>query len=262
MSLTPEALLARIEQIEREASELILEAHDIAVHYKGARNHVTDTDSQVQALLTDRLREAVPEARFFCEEDNSQDHLDAEELFIIDPIDGTTNFVHHLNHSCISIAYMRRGEVLLGAIYNPFVDEMFTAVKGGGARLNGRPIRVTEAPLAESIACVGTAPYRDDLHSETFRLIERIFGICQDIRRQGSAALDLCSVAAGRAGLFMEQSLYLWDYAAGALIAGEAGAVCCTLSGAPLPWDDSRSPVLAGTPEAVEAFLRRERDGA
>ena len=256
MSRSPDELLDLIVRCEREGAKLILEAHDVEVKLKGSlRNQVTDVDSKVQALLTRRLREAVPGARFFCEEDNCQDSLDAEELFVIDPIDGTTNFVHHLNHSCVSIAYMCRGVVQVGAIYNPYVDELFTAVRGGGAFLNGRAIHVDTAPLAECIACVGTAPYRDDLHGETFRLIERIFAICQDIRRQGSAALDLCSVAAGRAGLFMEQSLCLWDYAAGALIAEEAGARCCTISGEPLPFDDSRPSVLSGTPEAVAEFL-------
>ena len=92
-----------------------------------------------------RLREALPDARFFCEEMNEQDDLDAEQLFIIDPIDGTMNFVHGFHHSCISVAYAERGVVRAGAIYNPYVDEMFTAISGQGARLNGRPIHAAEA---------------------------------------------------------------------------------------------------------------------
>ena len=146
-----QAVLDCIVAAEREGAALILQAHEILAEAKtDRRNVVTEYDRRVQELLMARLREALPQARFFCEEMNAQDHLDAEQLFIIDPIDGTMNFVHGFHHSCISVAYAERGVVRAGAVYNPYVDEMFTAITGQGARLNGRPIRATEAGLNES----------------------------------------------------------------------------------------------------------------
>ena len=131
-----QAVLDRIVRAEREGAALILQAHEILAEAKtDRRNVVTEYDRRVQELLMTRLREALPDARFFCEEMNEQDDLDAEQLFIIDPIDGTMNFVHGFHHSCISVAYAERGVVRAGAIYNPYVDEMFTAIAGQGARL-------------------------------------------------------------------------------------------------------------------------------
>ena len=114
---------------------------------------------------------------------------------------------------------------------------------------------MTDAPLSETIVCCGTAPYREELTGETFRLFERAYRGSLDIRRQGSAELDLCSVAAGRAGLYFELGLSLWDYAAGMLIVQEAGGLCCTIDGRPLPLDPSRPSVVAGGERAVREFL-------
>ena len=155
----PELILARIEAAERQAAELILHAHGILAEAKtGARDVVTEYDRRVQELLIRMLSESVPDARFFCEEMNERDRLDADRLFIIDPIDGTMNFVHGFHHSCISVAYAEHGTILAGAVYNPYVDEMFTALKGRGAFLNGRSIHVSDAGLADSVVCFGCAP--------------------------------------------------------------------------------------------------------
>ena len=246
---------------QREAAQLMLHAHGILAENKtDHRDVVTEYDRKVQQLLIERLSAAVPGAKFFCEENDQHDDLRAEHLFVIDPIDGTMNFVRRLNHSCISVAYLHRGEPLAGAVYNPYVDEMFHAVRGGGAFLNERPIHVDPVPLAESLVCVGTSPYRSDLAARSFALMERAFRASLDIRRQGSAALDLCSVAAGRAGLYFELSLCLWDYAAGALIVEEAGGRCCTLEGGALPFDSGRPAVLAGGARALADFLALTED--
>ena len=245
-----------IRTAEREAAELMLHAHHVLAECKtGHRDVVTEYDRRVQALLMERLYAAVPGAKFFCEENDQQDDLHAEDLFIIDPIDGTMNFVRRFNHGCISVAYMHRGGLLAGAVYSPYVDEMFHAVRGGGAFLNDRPIHVDTAPLSESVACVGTAPYRPELTARTFSLMEKVYRASLDIRRQGSAALDLCSVAAGRAGLYYEMSLSLWDYAAGSLIVQEAGGVCGTVDGAPLPYDSGKPSIAAGGKQALADFL-------
>ena len=256
MHFEPEKILSRIEAAEREAAELMLHARGILAETKsGRRDVVTEYDRRVQELLMTRLREAVPGARFFCEEMDDRDRLDAPQLFIIDPIDGTMNFVHGFHHSCISVAYAESGTVTAAAVYNPYVDELFTAVRGAGAYLNGSPIRVTEAGLGASVVCYGTSPYDASLADRTFRLARRVYDASLDLRREGSAALDLCTVAAGRAGLYFEMKVSLWDYAAGDLIVREAGGVCCQTDGSPFPADGGRTGIAAGSPKAMAEFL-------
>ncbi len=249
-------LCGKIRDAELRAAELILHAHGILAETKtGARDVVTEFDRRVQEQLTAELRATIPDACFFCEELDKQDRLDAEHLFIIDPIDGTMNFVHGFHRSCISIAYAQRGEVCIGVVYNPYLDEMFCAVRGQGASLNGRPIRVTEEGLAGSVVCFGTAPYEPEKADATFALARRVFGECLDLRREGCAALDLCSVAAGRAGLYYELGVSLWDYAAGRLLVREAGGDCSCIDGSPLPEDGRKTSILAGSPAALRDFF-------
>ena len=250
-------IYSAIEKAEREAAELILHAHGILAETKsGRRDVVTEYDRRVQALLMQRLSEAVPGAHYFCEELDERDRLDAEQLFIIDPIDGTMNFVHGFHHSCISVAYAERGEVLIGMIYNPYMDELFSAIRGDGACLNGRPIRVTDEGLSGSVVCYGTAPYNPELTDRTFETAKKLYAASLDLRREGSAALDLCTVAAGRAGLYFEMKVSLWDYAAGDLIVREAGGVCCRIDGSPFPADGSRTGIASGSPKAMAEFLK------
>lgn len=254
--LTNREILEKITAAQKEAAELIMHAHGILAEIKtGHRDVVTEFDRKVQELLIERLSTAVPGAAFFCEENSRRDSLEAEHVFIIDPIDGTMNFVRGFHHSAISVAYMSRGELLAASVYNPYVQECFTATKGEGAWLNGRPISASYLPLSESVVCCGTSPYNPELADSTFELIKKAFIAGLDIRREGSAALDMCSAAAGRAGVYFEPSVSLWDVAAGMLIVNEAGGRCCCLDGSPLPLDGRKSPVLAGGALAVEDFL-------
>lgn len=251
------ALCALMEAAEREAAELMLHARGVLAETKsGRRDLVTDYDRRVQQLLTERLREAAPEARFFCEETEKHGRADEGLVFIIDPIDGTMNFVYGFHHSCLSVACAEDGVVRAGAVYNPYLDEMFTAVRGQGAFLNGRTIHVAEGPLSENVVCFGTSPYNPAVTEQTFTLARRLFDAGLDLRREGSAALDLCTVAAGRAGLFFELSLSLWDYAAGALLVQEAGGLCLSPDGSALPSGGGKSGVVAGSPACVEAFWK------
>lgn len=258
--MTPNELTTLCETIqaaEREAAALMLHARGILAETKtDRRNVVTDYDRRVQALLMERLRAAVPEARFYCEEQEVHDDLHAAQLFIIDPIDGTMNFVRGFHQSCISVAYAEHGELCAAAVYNPYVDEMFSAVRTKGACLNGRAIRVTDEDLENSLVCFGTAPYNAELADESFAMARLLFDRSLDIRREGSAELDLCSVAAGRAGLYFELRLSLWDYAAGWLILREAGGEAMQPDGSPLPFDGSRPSVVAGTARTLADFLR------
>jgi len=163
--------------------------------------------------------------------------------------------VRHMNHSCISVAYMHKGELKASAVYNPYVDELFSAVRGEGALLNGRAIHVEECCLANTIVCSGTAPYRPDLTDKTFDLLRKVHLTSLDIRRQGAAALDLCSAASGRAGAYFEFSTSFWDYAAGTLIVEEAGGIVRTLEGKPMPLDSSKPSIVAGGEKIVMEIL-------
>ena len=250
-------ILRHIEVAEHEAAQLIMEAHGIMAEEKSSRRDVvTEYDRKVQELLMERLHAALPRAHFFSEEQEQHDDINAPALFVIDPIDGTMNFVRGLHHSCISVAYAEYGEVKAAVIYNPYVDELFTATRGGGAFLNGKPIRVDDALLGETLVCFGTTPYNPALAHHCFVLAERVFAASLDLRREGSAALDLCTVAAGRAGLYFELALSPWDYAAGMLIVREAGGVCRTLEGEELRLIAGRTSVVAGGKAAVEDVFR------
>ena len=254
-------VLHHIEEAEREAAQLILEAHGIMAEQKSSRRDVvTKYDRAVQDLLTARLSAALPHARFFSEEQEQHDDINAPALFVIDPIDGTMNFVRGLHHSCISVGYAEYGELKAAAIYDPYADELFTATRGGGAFLNGKPIHVDNAPLRETLVCFGTTPYEPAKAHDCFTLAEKVFAASLDLRREGSAALDLCTTAAGRAGLYFELALSPWDYAAGMLIVREAGGVCRTLEGEELRLTAARPSVVAGGSAAVDEFFRITQD--
>ena len=253
--MTDREILELIESIEREAAQLMLHAHGIMSENKtGSRDVVTEYDRRIQQLIMHRITDLFPDAAFFCEEMAVRQDVAAQHLFIIDPIDGTMNFVRGFNHSCISVAYASCGTVRAAAVYNPYVDEMFTAVRGEGAYLNGAPIHVDDGELANSVVCFGTSPYAQ-LADRTFAMARIAYDAGLDIRRQGSAELDLCSAAAGRAGVYFELSLSMWDFAAGMLIVEEAGGVCLTVEGAALKLDGNKSSVIAGGKKAVSEFM-------
>ena len=246
---------AEVARIARECGQMTRiggEAPVAAAEKSSRRDLVTAFDTKLQAYAVEELSRAFPGARFICEEGPAF-HADAEGLvFVIDPIDGTANFVHHFGQSCTSIACVRDGRPVAAAVYSLYRDELFTAAEGRGAALNGTPIHVTREPLADSLVLFGTTPYEPGRADDTFRMARAVYGRCQDVRRSGSAALDLCYTACGRAGLFFECALSVWDYAAGALIVREAGGVVHTLTGGPLPFDrPARCSVIAGSPACV-----------
>lgn len=249
-------------QIVRSAGALVREAQHIedSVREKTSpRDLVTQYDTSVQEFLRRALKEALPEAGFFGEEEQAHEIAGKHAWFIVDPIDGTTNFIRHLHHSAISVGLFQDGQVVCGAVYNPFFDELFTAERGKGAYLNGRPIHVNEVPLSQSLALFGSAVYDQPTIPATMRLMQELFPRVLDFRRGGAAALDLCYLAAGRGDVFFECSLSPWDYAAGSLIAQEAGATVTALTGKPLHFDKICS-VAAGNsvnyPELMELATR------
>ena len=211
---------------------------------EGPANFVTSYDVLVQNLLKEGLQKLFPNAKFIGEEGSKVTYNDQGEFFIVDPIDGTTNFIKDYHMSCISVAHVMNGEVDFAMIYNPYLDELFWAVKGEGAYCNEKRIHVSEQPLSNGIVLFGSSPYDADLAKKSFEVAYEYFLKALDIRRSGSAALDLCMIAAGRAELFFELMLSPWDYAAGMLIVHEAGGIVTTVEGEQ-PALDKRSSILA-----------------
>ncbi len=250
-------MLTTIQEIVREAGKIVLSArniHEGIESKQGRANFVTQYDVEVQTFLINELSKKFPEAGFIGEEGDNEE-VKSDYCFIIDPIDGTTNFIYDYHHSAISVGLQYKGEMILGVVFNPYLDEMFHAEKGKGAFLNGGPIKVLDEGLADGIVGFGTAPYYRDKADETFELVRKLFDKCLDIRRSGSAALDLCYVAAGRFVLFCEKVVCTWDYAAASLIITEAGGKISTIEGEKMPFSIPTSVLAAGS-KAFEEFFQ------
>lgn len=240
-------MLEKLEPIVRRAGEIVLSARGAAVRARektSAADLVTEYDLAVEAYLKEALPPLCPGA-VFCGEEEAENADPARGwAFIVDPIDGTANFVRGMMHSAVSVALAKDGETRFGAVYDPYADEYFSAGLGQGASLNGRPIHVSDTPLEKGVFGMGTAIYLREYWAPTARLTDQLMARACDLRRFGAASLDLCAVACGRTDAFFEYSLCPWDYAAGALIVSEAGGAVCSLTGGPLPLD-RRSGVWA-----------------
>ena len=199
---------------------------------------------KVQEMLRTGLAEISPDAQFVGEEGNSIRFSSSGRFFIVDPIDGTTNFIKDYHASAISVALVSDGLAELGVVYNPYLDEMYCAERGRGAFCNGKRLSVSAEPLENALVVFGTSPYDAELSERSFKMAYAYFQKAVDVRRSGSAALDLCAIAAGRADLFFELSLAPWDHAAGALIVKEAGGIVTSVDGGELAYDRTCS-VLA-----------------
>ncbi len=217
-------LLTRVTDLVRSLRPLVDDRAERTVTVKSDSNFVTTADLNVQNALEAGLRTIAPTFAFLGEE--SDDHAidPATPTWVIDPIDGTTNFIHRAAYSAISVGLVQNGQPILGVVFNPYLDELFAAAAGQGATCNGQPILVTDLDSFDTaLVGIGTMPYFKQYASDVFRLFKNLFLAGADIRRSGTAALDLCSLAMGRLDVFAEPMLYPWDYAAGSLIIREAG---------------------------------------
>lgn len=231
------------------AGELMLQAQDeeLTVFDKeGTANFVTKHDKEIQFYLIQNLRQLIPEATFLAEEDGMQEELGDGYCFIIDPIDGTTNFIFDYKHSCISVGLTKFGRMLFGCVYNPYTREMYSAVKGEGAKLNGREIHCSDKGLADKLVAFGTARYQTEDTDRIFEHAKKLYLNSLGIRAGGSAALDICRVASGTNGVYLELMLYPWDYAAASLIVMEAGGFISTAEGGMITLDQPCSILAAG----------------
>ncbi|CCQ73293.1 inositol monophosphatase family protein [Magnetospira sp. QH-2] len=208
------------------------ELENLQVSKKGPADFVTAADLRTEKILFEELSKARPGWGFLMEEQGEVAGDDSGDRWIIDPIDGTTNFLHGIPHFAICIAHERNGELLEGLVYNPVYDETFWAVKGEGAHLNDRRLRVSgRTDMSQALFATGI-PYKGRPGHDTFlKTAEAVMEVSSGIRRMGSAALDLAYVAAGRYDGYWEQGIQTWDMAAGILLVREAGGYVSDMKG-------------------------------
>jgi myo-inositol-1(or 4)-monophosphatase len=232
-----EAVRNLAERLARAAGALQRARYETAIEIRtksASIDLVTEVDHACEAMIVEGLAQERPDDAILAEEGRGEDHPDARWRWIIDPIDGTTNYAHGYPRFCVSIGVECEGIRTVGVVYDPLLDELFCAVRGNGARLNGTPIRVSaEAELGNALVATGFAY---DVRRSAQDNIGHFIAFVKEsraIRRDGSAALDLCYVAAGRFDGYWEIKLHPWDVAAGLLMVDEAGGRTSDLSGGP-----------------------------
>lgn len=226
-----------LDGILRRAARLMLDFEDPQVYEKGGHaDFVTEADVAVQAFLLEELAKAYPGAAFFAEEAEGNVLTDAL-TFIIDPIDGTTNYFRRRRCSAISIGAVEGKRPVFGAIYDPYRDEMYHAQKGRGAWCGDVRLRVSDTPFTRAVVGFGTAPYYSELFELTGRTVAKLLPQIADFRRTGSACIDLCDVASGRSDGHFEWKLQPWDYCAATLLVEEAGGRCGSILGGEVVYD-------------------------
>lgn len=214
------------------------------VREKSRANLVTEADLASQTVIADLLRRRFPQHGLLGEEELSHGGLDAEYCWIIDPLDGTTNYVHGFPYYAVSIGLEQRGELIVGAIFDPVRDELFLASKGGGATLNRRPLKCSEIESLGEAMLIASLPVATETSDIAVQRFLRVLPRAQTVQRTGSAALNLAYLAAGRLEGFWSSSLKPWDMAAGVLLVREAGGNVTRMDGGPF---QVRQPDLLAT---------------
>lgn len=248
------AMLQEVVDIVREASALMVSDHFTIMQKDGLENLVTSSDLAVQHFLTERLSALLPGCGFLCEEEDFRD-LEEEYVWIIDPIDGTANYSRGTADCCISVALARKGALQLGVVYSPRRGELYTAELGKGACCNGRPVHVSDRPLADGMFCTAMSTYRKEYAKTCSDIIYDIYMQSNDLRRWGSAAVELCLLASGVVELYFEMRLQPWDYAAAMLILHEAGGCIAGWNGGAPSLTRPSLVVAANRPESLGALL-------
>lgn len=234
MNIDSLSLENRIVAVVRDAAALVRNITFDVEEKNGAINIVTTRDLAVQHYLIAELPKLLPGCGFFCEEEGLQD-TESEYIFVIDPIDGTANYARGIPESAISVALFHDGRPIVGVVCNILTGELFSATAGHGARRNGCAIRTAAArSFAEGILCTAMSLYKKEFARVCDDIIYETYLQCNDVRRFGGCALELCYLACGRCDLYFEIRVFPWDCAAGALILTEAGGKVTTLDGGPI----------------------------
>lgn len=247
-------LLPSTVSIVRKAASL-MRSNSFEVTQKGGfSNIVTSTDLAVQDFLCKELSRLLPESGFFCEEKDLQDNSQ-EYTWIIDPIDGTSNYSRGFDQCAICVGLKHQTDILLGVIYIPSTDEMYTAEKNRGAFINNTPIHVSDRNFQDSIMCTALSVYHKEYADICASIITDTFKQCNDIRRFGACAPELCYLAAGRCELYFEYLLSLWDFSAASLIVTEAGGIITDLEGKKLTFEKHSGILAANNPANLHMLL-------
>lgn len=228
---------------------------EIRAREKAPRDLVTEADFASQKAIRERLMSEFPDDYFLGEEDTDAERADSERArqaghrgWIVDPLDGTTNYVHGLDNFAVSIALREAQDMVLGVVYDPVRDHLFTAVRGEGAYCNQQRLETSSVRSVDQALVAASFAARVQPDSPEVARFVRALGACQAVRRLGSAALNLCYVAAGMLDGYWATSVKQWDVAAGLLLVQEAGGQVASIDDSPFRWDEPRF-VCAGTPE-------------
>jgi myo-inositol-1(or 4)-monophosphatase len=252
------ALLNIAVRAARNAGEIIVRSmnrlESLQITSKGRNDFVTEIDRAAEAEIIGLIRKHYPKHSFLAEESGETQGGDRETVWIIDPLDGTTNFLHGFPVFSVSIACQHRGKLEHAVVYDPMRQELFTASRGGGAHLDNHRIRVSKQRGLEGALISTGFPYRANMqHIDAYLgMMRAVMEHTAGLRRPGSAALDLAYVAAGRTDAFWEIGLKPWDTAAGTLLIQEAGGRVGTLTGSPYTQGGN---IIAGSPKAYEALI-------
>ena len=252
-------ILSEVKLLAREAGAFIAEQRrcfDFSkVELKQSHDYVSYVDKGCEQMVVSRLKEILPEAGFLTEEKTVEQERRAKLQWVVDPLDGTTNFIHDLAPYCVSIALRNETEILLGVVYEVSRDELYSAAKGCGAFLNDAPIKVSSITDVDQALVMIGYPYNADGWREfCLDMTGRLYGHCASIRSMGSAEAELCYVAAGKIDVYFESFIQPWDVAAGACILKEAGGRVSDYDGEDGMWESGRQ-VLATNGLLHEAVL-------
>lgn len=222
---------------------------DFQITVKGdVTNLVTSSDINVQRYLCKALKKLLPQAGFYCEEENLKD-TQSEYIWVIDPIDGTANYSRGLPECGISVGLLHGQKPVVGVVYNPFRKALYSASVGDGATKNGKPIRVSDKPFESALLFTAMSLYKKELAAACNAVLCEAYEKCNDFRRFGACATELCYLAEGKGELFFEMRVFPWDYAGACVILQEAGGVLKGYNGAALAFDKPTPLVGANNAE-------------
>ncbi|RUO26451.1 inositol-1-monophosphatase [Aliidiomarina minuta] len=246
----------------RAAGKVIMksmaQAEQLTIESKGQHDYVTNVDHAAEAIIIDTIRKSYPDHSILAEESGEQIGRDSDYQWVIDPIDGTANFMRGIPHFCVSIALVVKGQVQQAVIYDPVRDELFTAGRGSGAQLNGYRVRVGRAKELDGTLLATGFPFRmKHILPHYQEVFNKFFTQVADVRRMGSAALDLAYVACGRYDGYWEAGLQKWDTMAGDLLVREAGGMITDFGGGHNHLKSGN--IVAGNPKVLQAMVSQMR---